>query len=303
MNAVPSTVQQDFSLVQPPKPRRNYTLILMLLPAVIFLLVMSIYPTVRLVQMSLTNMHLLRLDQTHYVGLQNFQRLIDDKTILNSFKFTAMFVGVGVSTQFVLGLSIALFLDSLRWGKNIFRIIAFAPMMVPPVVVGITWRLLYDPQLGLISYYLNEIFGTGRIAWLGDPAIARWAVIIIDVWQWTPFLAMIYLAGLQSIPVDYYEAAQIDGANSIQTLFRVTIPLLKPILIIGLLFRVIDSIKTFDLIYTTTKGGPGTLTEVFSYKVFQTMFTNYRAGYAAALSLLMLVIVTLISKWLVGKIR
>jgi multiple sugar transport system permease protein len=176
-------------------------------------------------------------------------------------------------------------------------------MMVPPVVVGITWRLLYDPQLGIISYYLDEILGTGRIAWLGDPSIARWAVIIIDVWQWTPFLAMIYLAGLQSIPPDYYEAAQIDGANFLQTLFRVTIPLLRPILIVGILFRLIDSIKTFDLIYTTTRGGPGALTEVISFKVFQTMFISYRVGYAAAIALIILVLITIISKWLVGKIR
>jgi multiple sugar transport system permease protein len=283
--------------------RRHYTLILMLLPAVIFLLIMSIYPTVRLVQMSTTNMHLLRLDKARYVGTQNFSRLAHDDSIIYSFKYTGIFVCVGVTAEFVLGLAMALFLDSLRWGNNIFRIIVFAPMMVPPVVVGITWRLLYDSQLGIISYYLNEIFATGRISFLGDPALARWAVIVIDVWQWTPFLAMIYLAGLQSLPIDYYEAAQIDGANGLQILFRVTIPLLRPILIVGLLFRVIDSIKTFDLIYTTTKGGPGTLTEVLSFKVFETMFSSYRVGYAAALSLVMLVIVTLISKWLVGKIR
>lgn len=264
---------------------------------------MTIYPTVRLVQMSLTNMHMLRLDQVQYIGFDNFKRLAEDATVLNSFKFTAMFVGVGVTAEFILGLAIALFLNGLRWGKNLFRIVAFIPMMVPPVVVGITWRLLYDPQLGIISYYLDELFGTGRIAWLGDPALAQWAVILIDIWQWTPFLAMIYLAGLQAIPEDYYEAAQIDGANALQILFRVTIPLLRPILIIGLLFRVIDSIKTFDLIYTTTKGGPGTLTEVFSFKVFQTMFTSYRIGYAAAMSLVMLVIVTLISRWLVNRMR
>jgi multiple sugar transport system permease protein len=275
----------------------------MLLPAVIFLLIMSIYPTVRLIQMSTTNMHLLRLDKARYVGTQNFSRLADDESILYSFKYTGIFVGVGVTSEFILGLAVALFLDSLRWGKNIFRIVAFAPMMVPPVVVGITWRLLYDSQLGILSYYLNEVFGTGRISWLGDPSLARWAVIVIDIWQWTPFLAMIYLAGLQSIPDDYYEAAQIDGANAFQILFKVTIPLLRPILIIGILFRVIDSIKTFDLIYTTTKGGPGALTEVFSFKVFQTMFTSYKVGYAAALSLVMLVFVTVISKWLVGKIR
>lgn len=303
MRAAPVTTHRNLSRAQRSRPRRNYTLIAMMLPAVIFLLVMSIYPTVRLVHMSLTNMHMLRLDQVQYIGFDNFKRLAHDATVLNSFKFTAKFVGVGVTAEFILGLAIALFLNSLRWGKNLFRIIAFIPMMVPPVVVGITWRLLYDPQLGIISYYLDELLGTGRIAWLGDPSLVQWAVILIDIWQWTPFLAMIYLAGLQSIPEDYYEAAQIDGANAFQTLLRVTIPLLRPILIIGLLFRVIDSIKTFDLIYTTTKGGPGTLTEVFSFKVFQTMFTSYRIGYAAALSLVMLIIVILISRWLVDRIR
>jgi multiple sugar transport system permease protein len=303
MNTYPATVEGNSSRSKRFRLGRNTTLVVMLLPAMLFLFAMSIYPTVRLVQMALTNMHMLRMGQESFIGLQNFSRLASDDSIISSFKFTAIFVGVGVTAEFLLGFAIALFLDSLRWFKNIIRTIAFAPMMVPPVVVGITWRLLYDPQLGMISYYLNEWFGTGRISWLGEPHLARWAVIVVDVWQWTPFLAMIYLAGLQSVPPEYYEAARIDGANAFQIIRHVTVPILRPILIIGILFRSIDSMKTFDLIYTTTKGGPGTVTEVFSFKVFQTMFTNYQIGYAAALSLVMLVIVTLFSKWLVGKIK
>lgn len=281
---------------------RNRWLILMLLPAVLFLLAMSLYPTVRLISMALTDMHLLRPGQEEFVGFKNFVRLVSDSSVLYTFRYTALFVGVGVAVEFFLGFGLALFLNDVRWAQQIIRTIVFSPMIVPPVVVGLTWRLMYDPELGIVNYLSDILFGINRVPWLGDPTLAPWALIIVDIWQWSPFLAMIYLAGLQSIPLDLYEAAQIDGANAWQMLRLVTVPLMKPILLIGVLFRAIDSVKTFELVYTTTRGGPGTVTEVFSFKVFNTAFTSYNLGYAAALSIVMLILITIISKFLVSKL-
>jgi multiple sugar transport system permease protein len=274
--------------------RRTRPLVFMLLPALGFLFAMSVYPTVRLWQMALSNLNLLRPGQEHFVGLENFGQIAGDSGVIYAFLYTALFVGVGVASEFALGLALALLLRRLRWFQGLVRTAVFLPMVVPPVVVGLTWRLLYDPDLGMINYLLGLV-GVKPIAWLGDPAIARWAIILVDVWEWAPFLAIIYLAGLQSVPTDLEEAARVDGASAWQQLRGVTLPLLKPILIIGVLFRLIDAIKTFDLVYTTTKGGPGTTTELFSLKVFDTAFLGFDLGYAAALSALAVIIVTVAS--------
>lgn len=274
----------------------------MLLPALLVLIAISVYPTVRLWQMAVSDLNLLRMGQERFIGLENFLRLPRDRSMVNSLLFTTLFAGTVVAAEFMLGLGLALLLRRQRWLQGVIRTAVFAPMVVPSVVVGLTWRLLYDPDLGMINYVLGFV-GVGKIAWLGDPDLARWAIMLIDVWQWAPFLAIIYLAGLQSVPGDLEEAARIDGASAWRQLIDITLPVIRPILVIGIVFRLIDAIKTFDLIYATTRGGPGTSTELLSFKVFQTAFQAYELGYGAAISVLILILVTVASMLLLRIIR
>src|SRR5437773_8019231 len=174
-------------------------------------------------------------------------------------------------------------------------------MILPPVVAGVTWRLIYNPNFGVLNGILR-LFGldTRRWTWLADPSLALPAVILVDVWEWTPFVFLILLAGLQAIPQEPYEAARIDGANAWQTFLHITLPLLIPAILVALLLRTMDLLRIFDQIFILTQGGPGFSTETVSLYIYRTAFRFFDFGYAAAMSFVLLLLTNIVS---VGYIR
>ncbi|MGE5581711.1 MAG: carbohydrate ABC transporter permease [Bacillota bacterium] len=189
----------------------------------------------------------------------------------------------------ILGFILALLLAEEFRGRKFFRTIIMMPLILTPVAFSFGWRMMYHPNIGVINFFLNK-FGIASVNWLANPYLAMISLIIIDVWQCTPFMMLIILAGITSLPVEPFEAAKVDGATGIQMFWRVTIPLLKPVFIIAILFRALDAFKTFDIFMTMTGGGPGASTEVLNLYTYLNSFRFLNIGYASALAVLMLLI-------------
>ena len=181
---------------------------------------------------------------------------------------------------------------------GLIRTILILPTMMTPVVVGLIWRFMYNPELGMANYLLSFL-GLGPFNWLGNRHLAMYAVMFADIWQWTPFMALVMLAGLQALPDEPFEAASIDGASGLQMVRYITLPLLRPTMLVAVLIRLMDAFKSFDLIFVLTGGGPGMTTEVLSFHIYRTGFKFFHMGYAAAMSYVMLVIVVLVSQILI----
>lgn len=230
------------------------------------------------------------------LGLDNYVRLARDGRFIHSLLVTGTLTTIGVSIQLGLGLVLALALErvSHRVRRPAFTLIIL-PMLLTPVVIGILWRLLLRPRVGLVNYLL-ELVGVGKIPWFEQPIWSLATLVMVETWQWTPFLAAILLAGLQSQPDEVHEAARVDGARPVQRFLRITLPLLRPILALALALRVIDALKTFDLVYTLTRGGPATSTETVGYYTYIMGFTYFDVGLAAAMSVVQVVIVMVIAR-------
>ena len=200
----------------------------------------------------------------------------------------------------MLGLLIALGLNSLKKGKNLIFTIIIIPMMITPVAVGLIWRLIFHSQLGILNYLLS-FFGVEKIAWLGDSRLALPAVMFVDIWQNIPYMVLVLMAGLVTLPRDPFEAASIDGASRTQSFFRLTLPMMMPTFSVVLLLRAIMSFKTYDLIYVMTRGGPGTVTQVISYTIYNQAYRYLNTGTAASMSIylvLMIVPIAIVFLWL-----
>jgi multiple sugar transport system permease protein len=267
---------------------------LLLAPAIIVLLLLSIYPLVYAVTVSL------QTGRGEWTG-GNFARLLRDHFFLVALWQTLLYTVAALALEFALGLGLALLLDSKLRARNLFRSLLLVPMMLPPVVVAVIWRLIYNPTFGTINGTLKGWgFDTTRLTWIASPSMALASVVLVDVWQWTPFMFLILLAGLQSIPQEPYEAAMIDGASRWQTFRDITLPLLKPAILVALLLRTMDLLRIFDQIFILTQGGPGFATETISLYIYKTAFRFFDFGYAAAMSFVLLVLINFIS---VGYIR
>ncbi len=230
------------------------------------------------------------------IGLDNYARLARDGRFLHSLLVTGTLTTIGVAIQLGLGLILALALDKVshRVRRPAFTLIIL-PMLLTPVVIGILWRLLLRPRVGLVNYLL-ELVGVGMIPWFEHPTWSLVTLVMVETWQWTPFLAAILLAALQGQPEDVHEAARADGAGPVPHFLHITLPLLRPILALALALRVIDALKTFDLVYTLTRGGPATATETVGYYTYIQGFTYFDVGLAAAMSVVQVVIVMVIAR-------
>jgi multiple sugar transport system permease protein len=261
---------------------------LLLAPSLAVLLGLAVYPLVYAVRVSLRS-------EAGW-GLGNFARLIQDNFFWTALAHTLIYALAALTLEFLLGLGLALLLDRNLRGRNLFRALLLVPMMLPPVVVGVTWRLLFNPNFGAINGTLKR-FGvnTNALTWTASPKLAMFSVIAVDVWQWTPFMFLILLAGLQAIPQEPYEAALIDGATPWQIFRDITLPLLKPAILIALLLRTMDLLRVFDQIFILTEGGPGFATETVSLYIYRTAFRFGDFGYAAAMSFVLLLITNAIS--------
>jgi multiple sugar transport system permease protein len=266
---------------------------LLLLPALVLLLGMTIAPTIYLVRASLHNETLLG-GSGSFVGLQNYLNVLTNPDQWQGFARTALFVAVVVTLELVLGLLLALPLAAQSRSNRLAATLMLLPFTMTPVVAAMIWRQLLNPTNGWVAYYLDRVGLPGQIDWLGTTQGA-WTVLVgVDVWQWTPFVALILMAGLQSLPVEPKEAAAVDGANGRQILRYVTIPMLMPFIAIAATFRTIQAFKSFDAFSVLTNGGPGTSTEIISLQIYRVALGSFRIGAAATLAVIFLVLLSLI---------
>ena len=266
--------------------------LLLLTPALAVLLSLSIYPLIYSITISLQRE---TADGVKWT-LGNFARLASDGFFLTAMAHTFVFAAAALVLEFSIGLGLALLLNTQMRGRGFFRATLLIPMMLPTVVVGVVWRLMLNANFGAINGTLKDFgINTESLTWTASPRLAFLSVIVVDVWQWTPFVFLVLLAGLQAIPQEPYEAAVIDGSSRWQTFRYVTLPLLKPAILIALLLRTMDLLRVFDQIFILTEGGPGFATETISLYIYRTAFRFFDFGYAAAMSFVLLALTNVIS--------
>jgi multiple sugar transport system permease protein len=262
--------------------------LLLLVPTVLYLLAFSLFPLVYSLGISFFDWS----QQTRtftFVGLENYQALLSDAVFLESIGNTAILVGLGVTIQVVLGTILALFFDLHLRGMGLVRGVLILPMLLTPIVVGLMWRAMLNPEWGVVNWALGEL-GLPQPFWLGDPSIAIFTLVLVESWQWTPFIMVIVFARLQALPPDVFEASSVDGAKWRQTLRHVTLPLLAPAIAFAAIFRAIDSFRAFDIVFGLTYGGPGNFTSTLSFYTYETGFTFTRYGYSSAIAWVMVVV-------------
>lgn len=267
---------------------------LMVAPAVLLILGLGVYPLISSLALSFQKWELQSQDRP-FVGLANYREALADGRVWGSLENTALIVVAAVSIELVLGFGLALLLVGEFRGKRVILPLLMLPVMMVPVVVGLTWRMLWDNQYGAINAVLSAIAGRPvNIVWLAQKDTAIAAMIVTDVWQWTPFMLLVLLAGLSTVNPDLYEAASLDGAGWWASLRDISLPGIAPVVAVAVLFRALDAFKIFDLVFMFTQGGPGTSTETASWYVYQLGFKFFRLGYAAAVSWLLVIGLTVI---------
>jgi multiple sugar transport system permease protein len=266
---------------------------LLLYPGVAVLFVITILPTIYALFLSMQQYNLSKPQERKFVFLSNYVHVFLDERFWNSFGVTAVFTLVSLAVEMALGLLIAMCLTKKILGKGLVQIFILIPMITTPVVVGLVWKMFYDPQFGTLSYFLG-LLGIPAVDFLGNKSLALLALIIVDIWEWTPYVALILLAGLQTLPVEPYEAARVDGAGPWDLFTQITLPLLRPVFSVALIFRFMDLFKWMDTIYVVTSGGPGIATETMSYYGYTSTFKFLEVGYSAAMSIIMLIIIIFI---------
>ncbi len=261
---------------------------LMPAPAVLLLIGFTIVPLIETIRLSFFKVRLGR--PPDWIWLDNYIRVFSDQTFWIALRNTLSFTVLAVGLELVLGLLLALLLygEVNRW-RSFLRTLFLLPMVLSPVVVGITWRALLTPEFGWIS----QLFGPD-ISWLANPQLALLTLGIVDVWQWTPFVFIILLSGLLAIPVEIFEAAKLDGANAWHRLVLLILPGLAPLIAVVVLLRSIDAFKIFDLVFNLTQGGPGTATETLAFYIYRLSFKSYDLGYGAAISIVLSLLVGLL---------
>jgi multiple sugar transport system permease protein len=271
-----------------------------LLPAVFWILAFTIFPFAYAVRTSFYSFRYGKINE--FVGLDNFRRLFHDETLHQDLIWTIQFVVAAVAAEMVLGFGLALLFNREMRGRGLLRTFMTLPLFATPVAIGYLGITIYYEEDGPINALITGIGGP-QIHWLSDPFWAKVAVILVDIWQWTPFVFLVLLAGLQSLPQDIIEASEVDGATGLQSLRHIIIPMMTPILWLVLLLRAIDAFKVFDIVASMTLGGPGRATEVYSRYVYLTArrFSNF--GDASAQAFLLLVIVMVLVSLLWGRIR
>ncbi len=287
----PSAVAGTFTARRTRVSRNLRTALLFQVPMLVVLVSITIVPLIYGANLSLRSYSMVLPDMTgQWVGLANFQRMLHDGDFWHSLALTAIYVGVGVSIQLVAGLAMALLLHALDAGRGIVLTLLMLPMVVAPLVVGLMFSFLCNAQFGLLTWLIQITHLPLPQGLLGDPSTALPVLILTDIWEWTPFMILMLLAGLQSMPTEPFEAARCDGAGSWDTLRYLTLPLLKPFIMVAVLFRSVDALKEFDKVYILTGGGPGTATDLIDLFTYRTAFLNWDMSYGAALGMVLFVI-------------
>lgn len=283
--------------------RRRYVLfVLLVAPAFLLRLTTAAYPILQTIYLSFTNLSLLK-NTNDFVGLQNYPAVANDYGVQGALSFTVMLVVGSTVLDLIVGILVALLLDASFRGVGFARTINLIPWAIPTIVAGYAFRWLLDDQFGLIPYWINLLSGIRIVSFI-SPGIARVVVILVHVWKDAPFMAIVFLAGLQGVPLDLYDAAKVDGANAWQRFWRLTVPLIMPLTITMGLFRLVWSLGSFDLVYGLTQGGPGVATSVLALQVFREGIMFFKFGFASAIGVVLLIIVAIvgvIGLWLFRK--
>jgi multiple sugar transport system permease protein len=291
----------DQALVRSAAPRRQRALSddtlkrLFLWPTLTLLIVFNVFPLFYSLYLSFTEFRAVDSSRPPvWVGLRNYQELLSDPNTWLYFRITGSYVLASVVLEILVGFGLALLLRRKFAGSGLITTLILVPMMLSPVVVGLFWKLIYNPTYGIFNYLLGFPIGRGP-DWLGSPTLAFWSVVIVDVWMWSPYVMLLCLAGLSAIPEYLYEAAEIDRAGTLYTFRRITLPMVAPLLLIAVLFRTIEAFKTFDLVMGLTGGGPGEATNMVAVSLYRTAFSEWQTGRASALAYIVLVLITGVS--------
>jgi len=272
--------------------RCRRSLYLFLVPLTVYLVFFALYPLFYEIYISFYDYNL--GSPKTFSGLKNYIMMVNDKQFLGSLVTTAVFVLGAVGLEFLLGLGGAFLLNKESRVMDVIRTVILIPTVFTPLVAGLVWKALYQPDLGVISYYLRSLglpIGRGLTV---ERSTALLSVVLVDVWEWTPLVLIIILAGLKNLPKEPYEAGLIDGASSWQLFRYISLPLLRPAIIVALLVRSLDALKVFDIIWAITGGGPGTATTVANLRIFEVGLQQLRVGYASALSNVLLIVSLLV---------
>lgn len=264
-----------------------------MLPALLFLVAIAIAPLIYSLAVSFQRYNLMNPERQGFIGLRNYRLLLESPEFWNSLIVTFQFVAMSVSVELVLGLTLAVVLSRDVPGISAFRSFLLVPLAMAPVVVGLLWRFMLSTEAGIINYVVS-MMGFDRTDFLSNTTLALPVIALVDIWQWTPFMFLILLAGIQALPHEPFEAAAIDGASTWQTLVHITLPMLRYPILVAVLLRTIDAFRVYDLIYMMTRGGPIDATDTLSWSIYNDGFRIFNMGYASALSWMMLIIVTIV---------
>jgi multiple sugar transport system permease protein len=280
---------------------------LFLSPTMILLLLIAIFPLVWSLYLSFTKYSVIQDAATgpQWVGLQNYALLLSDKDVWNRFTLTASFVVPAVGIELALGFALALLLNHNFTGRGGLMTLMLIPMMLSPVVVALFWYFMMRADTGILNYFIRDALHLSEkgVFWLTNLRVAMWSVVLVDVWMWTPFMMLISLAGLSAVPKYLYEAADVDRASAWFKFRHITLPIIAPLILIGVLFRTMDAYKLFDTVYVLTGGGPGHATQVLSVYLYQLAFREFNTGKGSALGYIMLIVIIALANLLVRMLN
>lgn len=267
---------------------------LLVLPSVILPALVMLYPLAYGLYLSFFDWHMTKSVRMVFVGLGNYQKLIfENPDFLNAAAVTGLFAIMDVALEFAIGLGLALLLNLEFRGRGFFRTLILLPLMVPPLVSGLLWRVMYDHETGVIGFFVR-LAGLEPPVFLGDRDLALFFVALTEVWRATPFMTLVLLAALQAVPHELEEAAQVDGAGRLGRFRYITFPLILPVVLVALLFRTVDALRTFDLIYLLTQGGPASRTEVLGMFIYRYGFRSFDMGLTSAASFILFLITLIV---------
>ncbi|MGQ9368928.1 carbohydrate ABC transporter permease [Azospirillum sp. ST 5-10] len=267
---------------------------LFIAPTILLLLAINVFPLIWTVRLSFTNYRANRPDAPlRWLGLDNYTRILSDVDVWYAMQATAHFVVWSITLQVLLGFGLALLINARFRGHGFWTTVILLPMMLSPAVVGNFWTFLFQPQTGLFNYAVAFVSGVDPSSFqmIGDVHLAPWAIVLVDTWMWTPYVMLICLAGLRSIPEDIYEAAEVDRAGPLRRFWSITLPMVLPFLMLAVLFRGIENFRMFDMVNLLTSGGPGSTTELASITLKREAFEKWRTGYSSAFAVILFVTV------------
>lgn len=271
-------------------------------PTLALLLAVILFPVFWSLFTSVHDYTLIAPNFDTFTGLQNYFSALRNSEFRHSLGLTAFFVFVVVLIEFVIGFGVALMLNSVNRFKPIYYGILLCPLLMNPVIVGLIWRMFLHPSLGIVNYLLSVI-SIEPVNWLGSTNVAIWTIVMVDIWHQVSFMIVLLLAGLSALPKEPYEAARVDGANTFKAFRHITLPLMWPVIIVTLLIRLIFAVKTYDLVYIMTRGGPGISTDLASYFIYRRAFVSLHVGEASAMAAILLLMILLLTAYLYRYMR